>query len=55
VLSWGNVATQAPDEGDLFAVLRAAPQGELPACDLDALDGLDRRRFVRDDCFSWSA
>jgi len=37
-------AMQAPDDGDLFALLRTAPQRELPACVLDALDGLDRRR-----------
>jgi hypothetical protein len=28
---------------------RAAPQRELPACVLNALEGLDRRRFVRDN------
>jgi ferredoxin len=39
----------APDDGDLFALLRAAPQRELPACVLKALEALDRRRFVRDD------
>ena len=40
---------QAPDDGDLFARLRAAPQRELPAWVLNALEGLDRRRFVRDN------
>jgi len=40
---------QAPDDGDLFALLRAAPQRELPACVVNALQGLDPRRFVRDD------
>jgi hypothetical protein len=42
-------AMQAPDDGDLFALLRTAPQRELPACVVNALEGLDRRRFVRDD------
>lgn len=41
-------AMQAPDDGDLFALLRAAPQRELPACVLNALQGLDPRRFDRD-------
>jgi hypothetical protein len=41
-------AMQAPDDGDLFSLLRAAPQRELPACVLNALEALDRRRFVRD-------
>ena len=36
-------AMQAPDDGDLFALLRAAPQRELPACVLNALQGLDAR------------
>jgi hypothetical protein len=45
-------AMPAPGDGDLFALLRAAPQRELPACVLDALEGLDRRRFTRDDCLS---
>jgi hypothetical protein len=31
---------QAPDDGDLFALLRAAPQRELPACVLNALEVL---------------
>jgi hypothetical protein len=48
-------AMQAPDDGDLFALLRAAPQRELPACVLNALDGLDRGRFVRDDWMSRNA
>ena len=42
-------AIQARDNGDLFPLLRAAPQRELPACVLDALEGLDTRRFVGDD------
>jgi hypothetical protein len=46
---------QDPDDGDLFALLRAAPPRELPACVLNALEGLDRRRFVRDDRLSRSA
>jgi hypothetical protein len=46
---------QAPDDGDLFALLRAAPQRELPACVLNALEALDRRRFVRDGRLPWSA
>lgn len=41
-------AMQAPDDRDLFALLRAAPQRELPACVLNALQGLDPRRFDRD-------
>jgi hypothetical protein len=45
-------AMQAPDDGDLFALLRAASQRELPACVLDALEALDRRRFTRDDSLS---
>jgi hypothetical protein len=49
VLAARAKATHAPDDGDLFALLRAAPQRELPACVLSALEGLDRRRFVRDD------
>ena len=48
-------AMQAPDDGDLFALLRAAPRRELPACVLNALEALDRRRFVRDDRLSQSA
>jgi hypothetical protein len=39
-------AMQAPDDGDLFALLRAAPQRELPACVLNTLQGLDPRRFA---------
>jgi hypothetical protein len=46
---------QDPDDRDLFALLRGAPQRELPACVLTALEGLDRRRFVRDDGVSRSA
>ena len=34
-------AIQARDDGDLFALLRAAPHRELPACVLNALQGLD--------------
>jgi hypothetical protein len=48
-------AMQARDDGDLFALLRAAPQRELPACVLNALEGLDPRRLVGDDCLSRSA
>ena len=43
VLAAGARAMQAPDDSDLFALLRAAPQRELPACVLNALQGLDRR------------
>jgi hypothetical protein len=42
-------AVQAPDDNDLFALLRAAQRRELPECVLDALEGLNRRWFVRDD------
>ena len=48
-------AMQAREHGDLFALLRAAPQRELPACVLNALDGLDARRFVGDDYLSRNA
>jgi ferredoxin len=51
VLAAGARAVQAPDDGDSLrgAPRRAAPQRELPACVLNALEGLDRRRFVRDN------
>ena len=47
-------AMQAPDDGDLLALLRAAPPRRLPACVLNALEGLDRRRFARDGGLSRS-
>jgi hypothetical protein len=55
VLAAAARARPAPDDGDLFALLLAAPQRELPACVLTALERLDRRRFGRDDRLCQSA
>ena len=43
-LAGGNAAQPT---ADVFALVRAAPPRELPVCVLDALEGLEERRFTR--------
>jgi hypothetical protein len=55
VMAARSRAARAPQGADLFPLIRGESRRELPACVLDALAALDRRRLGRDGTLSPSA